>query len=192
MKTLFRGGHKDTIDGEVPCAWRPEVLTLMSNRQIKPSLLLALSLVLPVAAQAGESRIELTDGSVISGELIGIEAGHYHIRSASLGRLSIPETSIRSLQPIGAASSHTPSTAAAQDYSADIASIQKQLIGDQGLMEQVMALQQDPQIRKALSDPELTRMVLSGDLEGLRADPRFQRLMEHPSIQALMGQVLGR
>lgn len=166
----------------------------MPNRQIKASLLLALSLVLPAAAQAGESRIDLTDGSLISGELIGIEGGHYHIRSATLGSLSIPETSIRSLQPLGAAGaapSHAPSATAATDYSADIASIQKQLITDQGLMEQVTALQQDPQIQEALSDPELTRMVLSGDLEGLRADPRFQRLMQHPSIQALMGQVLG-
>ncbi|NEX21452.1 hypothetical protein G3480_14195 [Thiorhodococcus mannitoliphagus] len=167
----------------------------MLSRQIKASALLALSLCAIPAAQAGESRIELTDGSVITGELLGIEANHYRIRSATLGTLSVPESSIQSIQPMsaaGASTSQPGGSAAAPDYSADIAAIQKQLMTDQGLMDQVTALQQDPDIQQALSDPELTRMILSGDLQGLRADPRFQRLMQHPSIQALMGQVIGR
>ncbi|MBK1724567.1 hypothetical protein CKO23_20455 [Thiocystis violacea] len=160
---------------------------------MRPRLLLAIGFLLPVISLAGESRIELTDGSVITGELIGIEAGHYRIRSATLGELSVPETSIRALQPASGGAMAAPAQApAASDYSADIAGIQKQLVMDQGLMEQVSALQQDPEIQQALSDPELTRMILSGDLERLRGDPRFQRLMDHPSIQAIMGQVMGR
>lgn len=168
----------------------------MSRYPSLTPLLLAFALALPLGAHAGESRIELTDGSVITGELVGIEGGDYRIHSPTLGTLTIPESSIRSLQPAsGAARSAPPSmsgSASTSDYSAEIASIQKQLIGDQGLMEQVTALQQDPEVQQILADPALTRMILSGDLEHLRADPRFQRLMDNPAIQSLMGQLLGR
>ena len=64
-------------------------------------LLMGLGLV---GAAAGEaSRIELRDGSVISGEVVGFADGRYLVESPALGRVSIDQAQIRSLQPGGAA-----------------------------------------------------------------------------------------
>lgn len=155
-------------------------------------LILALVLYQPGSGQAGESRIELSDGSVITGELVGIEDGRYRIRSATLGELWIPESSVSVLQPLNGRAPGAANSASALSHAAEIASIQKRLATDQGLMDQVSALQQDPGIQSALSDPEFVRMVLSGDVKRLSADPRFRQLMTNPAIQSIMGQVIGR
>ena len=64
-------------------------------------LLIGLGLV---GAAAGEaSRIELRDGSIISGEVVGFADGRYLVQSPALGRVTIDQSQIRSLQPGGAA-----------------------------------------------------------------------------------------
>ena len=64
-------------------------------------LLIGLGLV---GAAAGElSRIELRDGSIISGEVVGFADGRYLVESPALGRVTIDQAEIRSLQPGGAA-----------------------------------------------------------------------------------------
>ena len=140
---------------------------------------------------AGESRIELSDGSQITGELVGIDNGQYRIRSPTLGEMSIPESAIRSIQPSGSSGAPVARQTApgVSAYGPEIASIQQQLTANSGLMGQITALQNDPAIQAVLADPELTRLILAGDLERLRADPRIQRLMEHPGIQGIVGQM---
>ena len=133
----------------------------------------------------------LSDGSLITGELVGIDNGQYRIRSTTLGEMSVPESAIRSIQPPGSdgvpvARQTAPDVSA---YGPEIASIQQQLATNPGLMGQITALQNDPAIQAVLADPELTRLILAGDLERLRADPRIQRLMEHPGIQGIVGQM---
>ena len=64
-------------------------------------LLMGLGLV---GAAVGEaSRIELRDGSIISGEVVGFADGRYLVESPALGRVSIDQSQIRSLQPGGTA-----------------------------------------------------------------------------------------
>jgi hypothetical protein len=161
------------------------------GRRIVGGMLTGLFLLGYDPAFSAESRIELTDGSVIAGELIGVEQGRYRIHSATLGEVSVPESNIRSIRPM-TAESEVNAPAAASDnkgYGAELASIQQQLTTNPGVMQQIMALQNDPEIKSALADPDFTRMVLAGDLEKLRSDSRFQRLLEHPALQAIMGQV---
>ncbi len=56
----------------------------MLHRLLKGSIVVLL-LAGSGQAAAGESRIELSDGSVIAGEVVAVEGGHYRIRSAALG-----------------------------------------------------------------------------------------------------------
>ncbi|MBK1717380.1 hypothetical protein [Thiocystis violacea] len=164
------------------------MFSVISSRQGAAGLILAASALYPLApVQAGESRVELTDGSVISGELLSIDGGRYRLRSATLGEVILPESSIRALRP-GAESSDP----GAPDRRADeIADIQKRLVQDPGLMDGITALQNDPEIQAVLADPELTRLILAGDIERLRADPRIQRLMSHPALRAMVGRAMG-
>lgn len=162
------------------------MLRVFVRRRIAGGLIAGLLLAGGNPLLAGESRIELSDGSLITGELVGIDNGQYRIRSTTLGEMSVPESAIRSIQPPGSGGETAPDVSA---YGPEIASIQQQLATNPGLMGQITALQNDPAIQAVLADPELTRLILAGDLERLRADPRIQRLMEHPGIQGIVGQM---
>ena len=53
-----------------------------------------------VGSAGGEtSRIERRDGSIISGEVVGFVAGRRPVESPALGRVTIDQAEIRSLQP---------------------------------------------------------------------------------------------
>ena len=171
-------------------------------------LCLALSLS-PGLVAAAESRIELRDGSVISADLVGVGNGVYRVRSATLGELRIPQSKVLAIRPATAGT--TPSTSATAPNSAaaptsaatpnpppgpgvqavDLAAIQQQLLGNPQTMEAITRMQSDPGIQAALADPQFVAMIMSGNVEALRTDPRFQRLLENPAIRALIGQVLG-
>ncbi|MBF0624674.1 MAG: hypothetical protein HQL82_07685 [Magnetococcales bacterium] len=61
------------------------------------------------------------------------------------------------------------------------------LAADPQLMQRVLQLQGDPDVRAVLNDPDLMRRIQAGqDLKTLSADPRVQRLMHHPMVNELM------
>ncbi len=171
--------------------WRPP----RAQARFAP-LCLALCLS-PGLVAAAESRIELRDGSVISADLVGVGDGVYRVRSAALGELTIPESKVLAIRP-ATADAAAPTSAAAPNpaggagaQTPDLAAIQQQLLGNPQTMEAITRLQSDPGIQAALADPQFVAMIMSGNVEALRTDPRFQRLLENPAIRALIGQVMG-
>ena len=148
-------------------------------------LLIGLGLV--GAAAAGEaSRIELRDGSVISGEVVGFADGRYLVESSALGRVTIDQTQILSLQPGGAPGRLN------DGRGAQISDLQQQMMGNAEIMGMITALQSDPQLQAALADPEFMQLVNSGNLSALQSNPRFKALMSSPALRALQGQITGQ
>ena len=149
--------------------------------------------LVPAVLEAGENRVELRDGSILSGELVGLANGRYRIRTAVMGEIEVDEADVLSIRPAGqgGAPASAP-TAGGADYSSDIAGIQRQLAGDPGMLDSIMALQSDPEIQSALADPAFVGLILSGNVEALKSDPRFLRLLEHPALQAIVGRMTGR
>ncbi len=179
----------------------------MSNRiftrlRIRPLRPIAIGLLLAAIASptvAGESRIELRDGTVLRGELVSVSAGAYRIRSAALGEIQVPESEVMAIRPLGAArdasSAEDPGAAeiagasGGTGYREGLAAIQQRLVGDPGTMQAILSLQENPEIRAALADPAFTRLIMSGDLATLSADPRFLRIMADPAIQGIVGRL---
>jgi hypothetical protein len=133
--------------------------------------------------------IELNDGSRIAGEIISFESGVYTIQSDTLGRLHIPDESIRAIRsdrlktaPAGGASS--PSTGA------QFADIQSRILSDPNILTIVMSLQNDPQLLSILNDPVVMRAIAAGDLESLQSSPKILELEGHQTIQQLF-QLMG-
>ncbi|WP_295577944.1 hypothetical protein [uncultured Lamprocystis sp.] len=141
---------------------------------------------------AGESRIELRDGSVIGGEIIAVGDGVYRVRSASLGEIQVREADVLAIRPGGSGTTATTAAETGNLGSSGLAAIQQQLLGNPQTMDAISRLQGDADVTAALTDPEFMRLITAGDAEKLRTDPRFQRLMENPAIQAIVEQVLGR
>lgn len=141
-------------------------------------------MILALASMPGgaASHIELVDGTTINGDVVSISNGRYIIHSTTLGQIEVPESSIRSIRPGGGNGSGSA-------ISAEIQSIQKQILSSPELMQMVTALLSDPELQATINDPELIQLVMSGNLEALRVDPRIHRLFANPSIQAIVGKV---
>ena len=150
---------------------------------------LLIGVVLVGPAAAGEaSRIELRDGSVISGEVVGFADGRYQVQSPALGRITIEQSQIQSLQPSGAAGADS----GVGGYRAQITDLQRQMESDAEIMGMITALQSDSRVQAALSDPEFMQLVASGNLGALQDNPRFKALMDSPDLRSLQNRMTGK
>ena len=150
-------------------------------------LLLCLLVTLPVVA-AGARVVELNDGSTISGRIVSLHNGIYTIESNSLGRLQLDATEIRAIRTPG----HSGGERGGMAGGVELGTLQNTMVGNPTVMAQIMALQNDPQIRQVLADPEIARAVQSGDLNALSQNPKFLELLQNSRIQAIQGEMLGR
>ncbi|MEJ2453289.1 MAG: hypothetical protein P8103_03915 [Candidatus Thiodiazotropha sp.] len=152
--------------------------------QISVFLLIALLGFATIPCSAA-SRIELVDGTEINGEVVSMSNGRYIIRSPSLGQIELPQSSVRAIEQAGG-------TAQANSANADIQAIQQQILTSPELMQLVTAMMSDPEILEAIKDPEFVQLIMSGDLVALQKDPRIHRLMNNPSVKAIVGKMQAR
>jgi hypothetical protein len=139
-------------------------------------ILVFLAVTAATSVNASETReIELTDGSVITGEIVSLSGGVYTIKSATLGTLRIESSTVRLIRLQGSAS---PGDAAGQ-----IKSLENKMLGDTEIMETIRALQNDPDFQKILQDPEIMKAVQSGDIAALTRNPDFMKLLNKQSVQ---------
>jgi hypothetical protein len=166
---------------------------------------LVLALMVVCAAGAGSvaagdlTRFELTDGSVLVGEALGLADGVYRIRTATLGDIDVEASRIRRMERAdagggglaGAGFGAAGDNAAPPGYASQIQGLQQRMVGDSGIMESIIALQGDPELQRAVADPELIGLITSGNVEALRNHEGFGRLMQHPGIRAIIEQLTG-
>lgn len=171
----------------------------MKAMNLQPSGMLTTGAILLVSAwlatantlAAAESRIELEDGSLITGEVLGSDGRTYRIRSRTLGTIEIDAEQIRSLRPAGSAGASTGTSAAAAANNQRIDSIQKGIAADSGLLGSIMALENDPTLQEALADDEFMRAISERDFETLRNHPTIRKLLENPRMRAIVDQIQG-
>ena len=149
-------------------------------------ILMVMLLMLPLSGGllAGEIKeIELTDGSVITGEVLSLNSGVYTIRTGSLGNLRIEDTKVRSIRQPGALSSRSSGP------NSETRSLQDKMMGDQDVMSMIKSLKDDPQFIKILEDPEILNAVNSGDTAALMANPKFLQLLHNPTVRDIQQKV---
>jgi len=152
---------------------------IMQRTAISLLLLLTASIVL-----AGEYRqIELTDGSVLTGEVQSYQNGVYTVRTESLGTVMIEDAQVRSIR------SPRQHDAALSPGMSDIGSLQEQMESDEEVMDLIRALKDDPGFREALQDPEIMRAVQSNDLAALMSNPKFLELISNSKVLEIQKKV---
>jgi hypothetical protein len=146
--------------------------------------------VLALSAQtalAGEIReIELNDGSVITGELLSLSGGIYTIKSDSLGTVRVEETKIRVVRSKTPTSSGMQSNSGARIQSG---ALTDRMMNDTEIMAVIRGLQDDPDFKKILADPEIMRAVKDNDVATLMSKPEFMRLLDKPSVRTIREKV---
>jgi hypothetical protein len=135
--------------------------------------------------EAGELRIiEMTDGSTLTAEVLSLANGVYTVRSESLGTLTLDEKKVRSLR-----SPEAGRSAASGGSSGDIQALQHKMMSDSEIMGLIQSLQNDPEFRKVLEDPEVMKAVQAGDIGALTANPKFMRLLDNATVREIQTKV---
>jgi hypothetical protein len=145
-------------------------------------LLVVILLLTAHSAPAAETReIEMSDGSVVTGEVLSLSKGIYTIKSDSLGTIKIDESKVRVIRPRGSGTS--------QSSGGDVRSLQNKMMNDQEIMSMIQSLQNDPEFKKLLEDPDIMQAVSAGDISALMANPKFTKLLNNSTVQDIQKKV---
>jgi hypothetical protein len=141
----------------------------------------------------GSTEVKLTDGSVISGEIVSFSDGVYTVRSGILGTIKINESKIEVIRL------KSPGTTARKSVSPlknstnkKVHSIQESIMLDQNIMALIFSLQNDPDIQELLNDPAILNAVNSGDFTTLMSNPKFINILQNPTIQEIQKEVTNK
>ncbi len=136
-------------------------------------------------ATGGELReLDMFDGSTITGEVQSLSNGIYTIKSESLGIIKIEASKIRAIHAI----SSSGGVGAGSDKgnpSGQIQSLQEKMLSDREIMSLIQTLQNDPEFKKALEDPEIMKAVNAGDVAALLTNPRFMKLLNNITVKEI-------
>lgn len=147
-------------------------------KQTLCSAFLLFCIVLPLTLQAGEKRhIVLIDNSVIVGEVVSMTGGIYTIRTETLGVIKIADSRVKSI-------GDTPGTAVVSGQQ-EITNITQRMLSDGSVMQQIQALQNDPEFQDILKDESIMRAIHSGDFNALLSNPKIIQLMENATVQQI-------
>lgn len=132
------------------------------------------------------SRIELTDGSVINGEIISDTDGVYTVNSPSFGEIKIEADKVSKVE---AANSllHDLSVGfvTQEDDSAQpqMDTYKQALMNDPENAAIVTGLAADPQIQELVKDPEIAEAARTGNIQALMRSEKFMNMINRPEIQ---------
>lgn len=156
-----------------------------------PRILLGLLLTFAESGHCGQPReIELSDGSVLVGEIVAVDPGAYTVKSQRLGLIQLKDTDIVSIRAVGQGPRQPPQTPSAPAALADgMADLQKKILGNPQMLESVKALAGEPDVQALLRDPELMQAILGGNLQALQNNPKIQKLINHPTVRDLSRQL---
>ena len=147
-----------------------------------------------------EQTITLKDGSQIKGVLTKIENGIYTVKTPIIGdvHVAMGDVSTISNGPAAAPSSPTTGSSGPSDSSSpppstlrssmdqQIESNQKQLLSDPKSVAILQEMTENPEIMRALQDPELVRAVTNHDYAAVQGNPAVQKLINDPQFHALL------
>jgi hypothetical protein len=164
------------------CYELPEII-------VRSGVFMLVGLLISFSAFA-EKEIVLKDGSRLRGEVLSMQNGLYEIRTESMGTVQLGSRQIQSITSLGGAA---PGEATGADSTAlsqsAVDSIKSSIVSNPGVMSRILQLQNDPEMRAVLADPEIMRAVQSFDLQTLSNNPKIKALMDNDKIQSISDSV---
>ena len=153
--------------------WRQRGLVGSRLARIATAGMIAAALAGPALA-AEPSRITLRDGSTISGEVLSLSGGVYTVRSQTLGTITLRQEDVR-----------TVSSDAPPQVPSQLDAIEQRMTSDPETMSAISALQDSPEIKALLEDPDVLDALRSGNLQAILSNPKLARLAADPRIQEI-------
>jgi len=144
-------------------------------------------LALNVAAYCAQAnRIQLTDGSVINGEIISYLNGIYVINTAAFGEIKIEAAKISKIESEDAPAVNTPVNTDIQTNIPNksmVDSYRQKLMANPENAAVITGLATDPAIQDLAKDPQIMEAAKAGDIQGLMKNPKFINIVNNPKMQ---------
>jgi hypothetical protein len=152
------------------------------------------------AARAETATVELTDGSTLRGEVLSLKNNAYHLRTESLGTVTIPQSKVALVRygagsAAGGASTASPDSTSSPDLPAGtnlnqaVSDLMTRLQADPQALRDITALGSDPALQSLLEDPAIRQAILSQDYSSLASNPKVRALMNHPTVRKLSSRM---
>ena len=132
------------------------------------------------------SRIELSDGSVINGEVISFLNGTYTISTANLGQVTLDASKISKIESLSAVPAEAragSSDQAGVPTQAQINAYKEKVMNNPESAAVINSLANDTHIQELAKDPQILNAAKSGDIQALMKSEKFQEIVNNPEIQ---------
>jgi hypothetical protein len=131
-------------------------------------------------------QIELNDGSVIKGEIISFRDGLYTIKTDILGTVKIKESHIHIIRSMTGLEGSSDALKQQNLYrGTELEGLMNKMMSDEQIMTMIYSLQNDPDIKNILKDPDLLNALNAGDIDTLMSNPTFMNLLQNKKIQQI-------
>ncbi len=156
-----------------------------------PGLLFFLLMFVSAASAAEKSRIVLTDGTTLDGEIVKFSEGKYTVKSSSLGTLRIEDSKVRTISRGESAAPVSKAPANLDDATIqnEIQKIQPAITGNPDIMKTVAGLVSDPDFQALFKDPEILSAAKSFDIKTLMANPKFIQAVNNPAVKEISEKI---
>lgn len=169
---------------------------IQNSRSFAPTLTVFFLLISSAAFAGPIKEIQLSDGSVIKGEIVSFADGVYHIKSDALGTFYLDDARVRSITTLVEIPPKEMANIASSEtvYSNGInlegqtGAVAGQILSDPETWRLIQKLQSDPSMLQILEDQELMRAIDQQDFSRLMSDPKFQELLRNETL----GEILER
>ena len=165
--------------------------------------LLVLGLLM-TAHYAQASKLELTDGSIIEGQIVSLDKGVYTVNTGGLGQINIDASKISRITTSGEVIPPTinnvtvmthqeaaakPSLPSDDEIKSEMERVKSKITNDPETMKNVNALLVDPQFQEILKDPEIVNAAKKHDVKALMQNQKFLNIINNQKIQEIEKKV---
>lgn len=175
------------------------------------------SVLVPWASAAQKSRIELTDGSILEGEVVSLSGGEYRISVPDIGIVKVADSQVRVMHNVGPITRPAGKKAVssgdvavpgkfseAQPAGAvktggaifdavtvqnEIQKIQPAIMGNPEVMSALPGLVASPDFQALLKDPEILNAVKSMNIQALITNEKFLKMAGNPTVQDIAQKI---
>lgn len=141
-------------------------------------------IVVSITFAQNVKSIQLQDGSTLKGKVVALEGGVYTIQTQNLGTIELNEEEILN---IGSNQTNTPAPSGNIDY--QMQQMQRTMMSDPSILEDIQELAEDPEFLKIIQDPEFMNAVQQKDVNKLENNPSANQLMKNPKMKNLIDKI---
>jgi len=150
-------------------------------------ILFLIYFALSAAAYCGQlSKIELTDGSVINGEIASYANNVYTINTTAFGEVKVAEANIAKIESANYVSPNTSLSSNAQKSNmtqSEALAYGDKLMKDPENAAIITGLANDPQFQEMARDPQIVDAAKTGDMKALMGNAKFMDIVNSQKIQ---------